>query len=264
MPPEEHRESSFPLWTECFKVRSYEVDAKRRATLEVVCRYLQEAAWNHAEALGVGYRLLEKQGRLWVLSRFVLRVQAFPLWGESVTVRTWPRFAKSVFAMRDFEMMDASGRLLATAASAWLVLDTATRRPQRMDKMLSAFGPISSRRATESDPAKLPACPPDSPRHVQDVRYSDIDVNSHVNNTRYIAWIQDLMTPEFLSKHRVRQLQVNFLGETRVGERVEIATRQTGPGEYGHTIWKAGAAAEVCRARLTWTDSETPTEGSPE
>jgi hypothetical protein len=37
------------VWTESFKVHSYDVDFNKTATLESLCRHFQEAAWNHAE-----------------------------------------------------------------------------------------------------------------------------------------------------------------------------------------------------------------------
>src|SRR6266702_8253653 len=101
------------IWTENFKIHSYEVGLSRRATLETVCRYFQEAAWNHAEALGVGYSQLQRQNKIWVLSRLLVKVEHYPRWAETVTIRTWPRAAKSIFAMRDFEVFDSVGTRLS-------------------------------------------------------------------------------------------------------------------------------------------------------
>src|SRR5712691_7393571 len=57
------------IWRGDFRVHSYEVDFKQSATLECLCRYFQEAAWNHAEELGVGYQRLQAENKIWVLSR---------------------------------------------------------------------------------------------------------------------------------------------------------------------------------------------------
>ena len=65
-----------PVWTERLRVCSYDVDFTRRATSVSLCRYFLEAAWNHAEALGVGFSHLQQQGRYWVLSRLVLGCRA--------------------------------------------------------------------------------------------------------------------------------------------------------------------------------------------
>jgi medium-chain acyl-[acyl-carrier-protein] hydrolase len=122
------------VWAESCRIHSYDVDFRRTATAETLCRVLQEAAWNHAEALGVGFGHLADQGRLWVLSRFVLRIWQSPKWNDHITIHTWPRAAKSIFALRDFEILNAQGQKLCAASSAWLVLDSGTRKPLRPDK----------------------------------------------------------------------------------------------------------------------------------
>jgi acyl-CoA thioesterase FadM len=56
------------------------------------------------------------------------------------------------------------------------------------------------------------------------VRYSDIDYNGHVNNTRYIQWIQDLTEPELLEKADQMRLDINYLRELKIGETVDLLT----------------------------------------
>src|SRR5438105_13025190 len=101
------RESA--IWRGDFRVHSYEVDFKKSASPDSLCRYFQAAAWNQAEELGVGYQRLQSENRIWVLSRLLVKVARYPRWAETVRMHTWPRAAKSVFAMRDFEMCDSGG-----------------------------------------------------------------------------------------------------------------------------------------------------------
>src|SRR6266853_1068928 len=91
------------VWTEQLRIHSYEVDFNQRATLESLCRLFLEAAWSHAEHLGVGFQQLASQKKFWVLSRMAVEVGQYPAWGEAVTLATWPREAVSLFAIRDFE-----------------------------------------------------------------------------------------------------------------------------------------------------------------
>lgn len=57
------------LFTAEFPVHSYEIDASGRVSLPGLCRFMQEAAWKHAERIGVGFRALLKERLLWVLAR---------------------------------------------------------------------------------------------------------------------------------------------------------------------------------------------------
>ncbi len=238
------------VWQEDFKVHSYEVDFHHRATLLALCRYYQEAAWNHAERLGVGFHQLVSQSRLWVLSRFAVAIDRWPEWNQTITIQTWPRTAKSLFAMRDFEMFDSAGTRIGAAASAWLILDAASRKPLRSDRWLGTFTTLS-RRSLPDDPQKLPACDGDSRGSVATVGYTDIDVNSHVNNTRYIGWMLDAYPMSFYQQHSTAILEVNFLGEARFGDSLETRVFETGPLERHHAI-RTAAGQEVCRARILW------------
>ncbi|MEZ4630763.1 MAG: acyl-CoA thioesterase [Deinococcales bacterium] len=78
------------IWTERHRIPSYHADSQRRLTLPYLCGYLQEAAWHHAEALGVGYSHFQQQGIAWVLLRQRLEVRRWPLWGEEIRLETWP------------------------------------------------------------------------------------------------------------------------------------------------------------------------------
>jgi acyl-ACP thioesterase len=100
------------IWTESHRICSYEVDITRRLTMESILRNFQEAAWNHAEHLQLGYSHLRGNNQAWVLSRMTVRVQTYPHWDQAVTIRTWPRGSQSLFALRDFEMLDKNGRQL--------------------------------------------------------------------------------------------------------------------------------------------------------
>jgi acyl-CoA thioesterase FadM len=52
--------------------------------------------------------------------------------------------------------------------------------------------------------------------------YSDIDYNRHVNNTRYIQWIQDITDPELLEQAPHMRLDINYLSEIKGGETTEL------------------------------------------
>jgi len=243
--------ASPPVWTESFSVRSYDVDLNRRASLPALCRYFLEAAWNHAEVLGVGFSRLADQKLFWVLSRLLICVDTLPEWGQPLTLHTWPRPTRSLFAMRDFEFLDLDGRQIVAGSSAWLVLDAVRRRPQKLDKLLSDIHVFPERTATGRDPEKLPAFTPSESAPAFPVRYSDIDVNSHVNSATYLAWILDSYPSQFHQSHSLKTVEINYLEETRAGETVVVNSLDPSEAQSFHSIERSGGGT-ACRARLTW------------
>ncbi len=54
------------------------------------------------------------------------------------------------------------------------------------------------------------------------VAYSDIDVNQHVNNARYIAWAMDAIPEEVVNDRPVSEVSINFIKEAIPGEVVDL------------------------------------------
>lgn len=239
------------VWNEPLKIRSYDVDFNGRTTSASICRLFLEAAWNHAEALGVGYSHLASQGKFWVLSRLRIEAQGYPAWRSAGTIRTWPRESSALFAMRDFEVLDESGTVMVGGASAWLILDEVSKRPQRLSRLLPSLAGVSARAALTRDPEKLPDCEAWEGCSPATVRYTDIDVNGHMGSSRYINSMLDAYPFEFHREHMVQVLEVNYLSETRVGEGVNVRTHQTSPDAFCHSMIKE-SGIEVCRARVEW------------
>jgi acyl-ACP thioesterase len=251
-------EPGMAQWGETLRVHSYDVDFRKRATAEAVCRAFLEAAWNHAEHLGFGYQALAKANKLWVLARLFITLDRSPQWGETVQLVTWPRGVSGLFALRDFELYDAGKQRLAAGASSWLVLDAANHRPQRFDRLALPLPTGVSRAAVEREPRKLPPLNAGKATSNAQIRYSDIDVNQHVNSARYIAWLLDSYTKEFHETHELRTIELNYLSETRWNDTISVITQQQAPLQFSHSIVRADGA-ETCRAELLWAEPPVDT-----
>ncbi len=242
------------IWTEELDIHSYDVDIAKKATMESLLKFFQEAAWNHAEHLGLGYSHLGLRGQLWMLSRLMVVVDSWPAWGQGVVVRTWPRGAKSLLALRDFELLDEDGRRLAGATSSWLVFDQNSRRPLRVEPILGSIRVFPERRSIGCDAAKLAVPESLAAPLVLQVKYSDLDLNDHVNNAAYVRWILDSYPLEFHRAHSLRSLAINFLAELGGDDSVEIRSADAGDLRMTHTIRRRSDAAESCRAELVWEE----------
>jgi|GEM_PF-194663 len=236
---------------------SADVDFTHHATTASLCQHFLEAAWDHAEALGVGFAPLAAQGRFWVLSRLRVEVREYPRWGASVTLRTWPRPAQSVFALRDFEIVNDADQRVAAGSSAWLVLDSISKRPQRLGTLLPHLAHLRDRPALDRNPEKLTEDGPWAEAFSTSVRYTDIDVNSHVSSGRYLRWILDAYPNRFYLEHSLRGLDVNYVDEVHEGDLLRVRLWEKTPTIHYHSLVRGGDH-EVCRARLEWCEMAAP------
>jgi len=224
-------------------IRFGDIDQSDTMTIGATFDLFQEAAINHAEDLGVGREAMTKSGQVWILSRLSVFMERRPRFGEKVTLRTWPRSSNKLFAIRDYAITgngaEASSNNSAEGAaagavvrgrSAWLIVDLEKRRPLRPQALIETLPPNEGSNALPGANPEGNDPPPsltvrEFSRKQSVLRracYSDIDYNGHVNNTRYIQWIQDVLEPEILETAKQIRLDINYLSEVRYGETIRL------------------------------------------
>jgi acyl-ACP thioesterase len=207
---------------ESFPLRFGAIDRSDRLTLASTFDLFQEVAISHAEHLGVGRDALAGKGQGWILSRIAVRMDRRPAFGETITVRSWPRGWEKLFALRDYDIRDASGAVLVRGRSNWLILDLERRRPLRPQAVMTELPLNEGIDALPFGAGSLVVRDNLTKAGERKALYSDIDYNGHVNNTRYIQWIQDAVDGALLETADRMWLDINYLSEVLPGETTEL------------------------------------------
>jgi acyl-ACP thioesterase len=196
-------------------------DTSSRLTLYSIFDYFQDAACFHAEALGCGkFPLLERrQG--WVLSRMSVVVDKRPVYFDQITVRSWPRGSEKLFALRDYDIRDASGAAVVRSRSAWLIWDIDKRRPLRSAQIVETL-PLNDGLNALDYYASLEARPEMQKVSERRCLYSDMDYNGHMNNARYLQWIQDAPGSDALEQAARMKFDINYVAEIHRDETVSL------------------------------------------
>jgi acyl-ACP thioesterase len=210
------------VWQDEMSVKSYEVDFNKRLKLNSLFNHMQEAAYNHACSLGAGYEDLTDAGFYWVLSRVKIELNKYPAWGEKINFETWPKGINKLFALRDFEFRDSEGELIGAATTRWLVLDSKNMRPKRIQSLPVELPDNEGRYGINDELGKIDISSEYDFSMDRVVAYGDIDVNMHVNNAKYVEWILDCFTAEHYNESQIKALQLNFLSETKMGDKVVL------------------------------------------
>jgi medium-chain acyl-[acyl-carrier-protein] hydrolase len=239
-----------------FPVTSWDVDARNRLTTSAIGRYMQEAAEVNAAGLGAGYRDLLAEGQTWVLSGFLLQIERFPRFTEHITVETWPRDIERRRAMRDFRLRDRAGEVFAAATTAWYCLDLARRRPVPPDAWRKVDW-LADTRATPRDCGRLPGAGLDADVEVRvPLRWSDLDLNGHVTNTRYQDLVLESYPVEWLAERAIAEIELNFMAEGTYPDTLVCRRQrdQDEPAAWHHGLTRASDDRDVARARIRWRD----------
>ena len=221
------------VWQETFPVRFGAIDRSDRLTLNAVFEFFQEAAISHAENLGVGREDMAETGQVWILSRMSVQVDRRPKYCETVTVRSWPRGGEKLFALRDYDIRDNADIPVVRARSGWLIIDIEKRRPLRPQLLMGRLPINEGLDALTSGPVSLAERDNLQKTGERKALYTDVDYNGHVNNVRYIQWIEDSLDPEVLEKAGRMRLDINYLNEILSGTVTEIWSAPLNNGSDG-------------------------------
>jgi medium-chain acyl-[acyl-carrier-protein] hydrolase len=250
-----------PVWEEQFTLTSYDVDFTGRLSVYGLLRRFQELAGAHAAHLGVGYDELRKEGLAWFLSRIRIDVHLLPEWGENVRLVTWPKGIDRLFARREFRMEDQARRPLLVATSAWLLVDTAKGRPRRVESLPVDLTVLQADHAIREPLEKLPQGSAFTVAYEKEVLPSDLDVNQHVNNAEYAKWVLDCFDADVQKSKRIRSLQLNYLEETFLRDRVRIriSPEDAVGSRYLVEGLRVNSGSALFQAMIHWRDAAAGT-----
>ena len=241
-----------------YTIHVYEIGPDGKLSLFSLFNFLQDIPAEHAVKLRFGRNDLMKENRFWVLSRILANISLWPEWEEKIIVRTWPKGTDKLFALRDFEIVYPDGRHIASASSSWLVVDRTTKRIQRPDNLLTQFNSeLQVKNALGRNSGKIdPSSPDGTVSDVFRVKISDLDVNLHTNNVRYIRWVTDTYDLDFKINHLPVSVEVNYLAESKWDEEIFVRSSSVEDNgiSYNHSVIRSVDKNELCRVRIEWKD----------
>jgi acyl-ACP thioesterase len=239
-----------------YRVHVYETGPDGKLNLYSLFNYMQDIASDHAIKLGFGRDDLMRDNRFWVLSRIYAVINKWPMWEDSIILRTWPNGTDKLFALRNYEVKYPDGRHIASGTSSWLILDRTTKKVQRPDSILSQYNPDLR---TESSPVRYATKidPASESGHVSPIfriKVSDLDINLHTNNVMYLKWVCDSYDLGFVMKNDPQSAEINYLAESRFDEEIMIKTSVENEHDtfYNHSIFRISDNKELCRIRIEW------------
>ncbi|MGZ3712870.1 MAG: acyl-[acyl-carrier-protein] thioesterase [Bdellovibrionota bacterium] len=243
-----------PIFTEDYRITSYLVNLRQRAGLYAILNLVQDVGWQQAVHLGFD---LAGQGLSWVFTRQKLVMERWPEWNEVITLKTWLRPAGATpFVFRDYELF-VGDKKIGECTSSFTLIDSNTRKLAKPD--WSSFESVWRKEGfLEHFPEKILL-----PKEVKDlatfeVRNSDLDLNNHVNNTKYAQWILDAVPLQTLKTADLHEYEVNFLAETLKGDLITIQepiTESATADSFFQGLRKADSKV-VFTARLKVTQNE--------
>ena len=216
------------IYTQEFKIADIHVDRYGKLKLSTLLYFAQEVAGRHFDRIAMTYDQLAKQGMFWAIIRQRVQITRLPHSGETIRVETWPMPNTRVAFPRHVAAYDEKGNQLFRCISLWVLMDVETRSmilPGKSGILL----PGTTQGSELPPPASLPAKQLLNHRS-RTVCFTDLDRNGHMNNTKYLDWIADLLPSSFHEQHSPQEFTVCYLSEAREGQELTVSWEFTEEG----------------------------------
>ena len=215
-------------YRESILVRTCDCDMSGRMSVSRIFAFLQEGAGVHAHLLGCGRDVMLKNGIVWVLARSELHMDRYPAVGETLCMETFPMPNRRWFFPRYFILTDEAGLVLGKAATLWLLMDFKTRAMAPPDLALTYLPDNSDLDAPLPFPGNVTPVYGEAQLSVRKPEYSDIDVNLHVNNTRYGDWLCDALGMKVMRRREIARLLIHYQREIKPEQEIRLSLQCNG------------------------------------
>ena len=238
-----------------FRVDDLSTDRFARLKLSGVLFAAQEAAARHSALLGAGQADLDEKALFWAVTRHKVQITRLPRLGETILVQTWPMPTTKTAYPRAVVALDEEGRELFRVISLWVLMDQAKRAlvlPGKSGVLVD--GTVRGGELTVPH-GLLPKDLAQST--LRTVTYSCLDRNGHMNNTRYLDWVEDLLSSDFHQDHPAVEITLCYASEALGGEQVRLswALSESGvlqvDGHRGQTV-EAGKQTRIFAAEVVY------------
>ena len=234
-----------------FSAQPFQCDFSGRIFLTALCNELLNCAEHHASERGFGIANLAGSAYTWVIARLAVEINSMPQRDSACTIETWIENVFSLFTNRNFAILNPNKQPIGYARSTWVLINTSTHKTAD----LTSYDQLRAYELPDKP------CPIDKPRHIKpggtplptssiQMKYSDTDINQHVNSIKYIEHILNLFPISWHQTHRITRLDITYTTQAHAGDTLIFAPAQTSPNTYNINVRNQENEERVCRAQI--------------
>lgn len=209
-----------PIYRKRYDIDPTSVDRFGRLRTSVMLRYAQQVAGEHCSILSLDYDSLLAKGMFFAVVRNRLQVTRTPRVGETITLETWPMPTTRTAYPRSTVAYDEKGNEVFRSVTLWVLMDIRSRSMILPSK--SGIDVEGTLRGNElaSPRSLLPKTLEKTLR--RKVCFTDLDRNGHMNNARYLDWIDDLLPSSFHKDRPAMDVTLCYMNEAREGHTLDV------------------------------------------
>ncbi len=236
-----------------YTVCSYDIGSDQKILPTVYIKYLQDVGMWQDELLHTA-ESEEMRDIAWIFVQYELTFYQYLRFSEEVNVKTIPFAMDRFYAYRRYEIRDKEGNLCVEARAKFVAIDKKTRGLKRVtEEMGKYYGIHENQRVMMDKPKTLTRT--DIEKDFS-IRYTDIDINGHVNNTKYVEWALETVPLDVVRSQKLAALNIFFKKECTYGSNILVKTEKEGDQYYHEILQKeTGEVLAVLETRFEKMDA---------
>jgi len=240
------------IHTEHYRIRTNEIDQQKKLTTSSLIQLMQETSMQQVIDLKASVWDLESRNISWVLLRKEMEIFKEAHLNDQITIQTYPTGFERIFAFRDYIAYNESKEKIAQASSTWTLINTKTRKPERIPEDMFKYKTNPPNGALERPRSKIQSVENCEFSNIYKVNYLNLDWNGHVNNVFMAKVILESMPEDYLFNKRLKNLTLHYKAESFFKDELEVQFQKSGAEQSLHRVFRKQDGKDIVFGKCTW------------
>lgn len=208
-----------------YEVTYRDADARQECHLTSYMDFMADCGMSQENNLGFSFFDLIDNNQTWVLYDYNINVYKYAKYRDVLKIVTYVDSIKKFYAVRNFKVYNDKNELIVEGKTVAFLIDTIKRKTIMIpQEYYEAYGVDIKTGGVSRTKFKISKLENIDYEKNFNVRYIDIDINSHVGNVKYVSWIMETMPIDIIKNYRVSHLKIKYEIEIPYGSDVKAQT----------------------------------------
>ena len=203
-----------------FNLTIRDIDKNTKLTNKAILSFFEDMGGYHSNIAGYGLKQIEQTKLSWILLHWKIKVLKEIKYGNPIKIKTWSRGMKLACCIRDFELYDSEGNLCVIGTSKWTLFHLEKGLTKLTPDILDKFS-IEDKVALDFDFKKLKEPEEYQSTYNYTVLRSDIDINNHMHNLRYLDLAYETLPEEIYKNNNFNNVEIMYKKECCLGDKIK-------------------------------------------
>lgn len=244
-------------YTKNYKVSYADIDRFNELSIVSLIKYLENVAFSHSNNVGFGLDRLHNLNSAWLLCQWIITFDRYPSYNDFFKIKTWISSFNKIRTIREFLILDNANNIYGRAASQWVFFDMKNKKPAKIPQEAIDSFKTNENRAIDFSFSKIEKLSSEDKTKIIEIRRSDIDIYNHVNNKRYIEWMEEVIPDHIYNNYKLTACNILYVKESKYGttihsslEKIDSCNNQI---QYLHSITNKDDNTLFVNGKTTWS-----------